>query len=114
VRQGELPPAPTLGPEPTTAPAILGILEMATPAPPSTIAPSEPRIAQFTPPAAIPVLEPTRAPATWDSTGLVTYALTATSARGSAAVTIVTRPPSAPTPLGATRVRVILDSLETE
>ena len=111
VRPGELPPAPTLGLVPTAVPAILGILEMAKPAPPSTIAPLEPRIARVLPLAATQDLERTPVPVTPDFKAMAPLALIATSARASVVATIVTRMPPAPTPLGATRVRAILDSM---
>ena len=112
--QGVFRPVRTLDLVPTLAPATLGILETAKPATPSTIAPLEPRIAQITPPAPSLVLEPTRVPATRDSTGLGMCVMTATSAPGSVVATIVTCPPSVPTPLGASLVRATLDSMEME
>jgi len=114
VRPEELPPAPTLGLTPTAVPATLGILEMAKPAPPSTIAPLEPRIARVMPPAATQDLKRTIAPATLDSTGLVMRALTAMSALGNVVAIIAMPLPPAATPLEASLVPVILDSMETE
>jgi len=111
VRQEESRRAVTQGLAPTAAHVTRGILEMAKPAPPSTIAPSEPRIARIMQPAPTLGLERTSVPATLDFKAMAPLALIATSARASVVATIVTRMPPAPTPLGATRVRAILDSM---